>query len=70
MEDYGDHVVVRPVADDPIDAAYGAFASSIRGSLDETWAKHRAAEGKLEDSKAGRNYPHARDRHASDRRSR
>lgn len=37
-EDLGDHVVLRPVPDDPVAAAVGAFASQI-GALGSEEAK-------------------------------
>jgi bifunctional DNA-binding transcriptional regulator/antitoxin component of YhaV-PrlF toxin-antitoxin module len=30
-EDHGDHLVLRPAPDDPVDAAYGVFAEEARG---------------------------------------
>ena len=46
-EDLGDHVVLRPVPDDPVAAALGAFASQI-GALGSEEAKRLDQEEELE----------------------
>ena len=46
-EDLGDHVVLRPVADDPVAAAVGAFATQI-GVLGSEEAKLLDREEELD----------------------
>ncbi len=46
-EDRGDHVVLRPVADDPVAAAAGAFAEQI-GALGSEEAKRLDREEELD----------------------
>jgi bifunctional DNA-binding transcriptional regulator/antitoxin component of YhaV-PrlF toxin-antitoxin module len=46
-EDLGDHVVLRPVPDDPVAAAVGAFATEI-GGLGSEEAKRLDREEELE----------------------
>jgi hypothetical protein len=46
-EDLGDHVVLRPVPDDPVAAAVGAFASQI-GALGSEEAKRLDREEELD----------------------
>jgi bifunctional DNA-binding transcriptional regulator/antitoxin component of YhaV-PrlF toxin-antitoxin module len=53
-EDRGDHVVLRPVSDDPVAAAAGAFATQI-GVLGSEEAKRLDREEELD--------AHGRDRH-------
>jgi bifunctional DNA-binding transcriptional regulator/antitoxin component of YhaV-PrlF toxin-antitoxin module len=43
VEDRGDHVVVRPLPDDPIEAVAGAFAGRI-GPTEKLRARARADE--------------------------
>ena len=47
LEDEGDHLVVRPVPDDPIAAARGAFAGRGRG-LTSTRLKELARSDELD----------------------
>jgi bifunctional DNA-binding transcriptional regulator/antitoxin component of YhaV-PrlF toxin-antitoxin module len=49
VEDYGDHVVLRPFPDDPVEAAYGAFAGRFRHTSDELRAMARAEERRIEE---------------------
>jgi hypothetical protein len=46
-EDHGDHIVLRPVADDPVAAAVGAFATQI-GVLGSEAAKRLDREEELD----------------------
>ncbi len=46
-EDRGDHVVLRPVQDDPVAAAVGAFATQIR-ALGSDEAKRLDREEELD----------------------
>jgi hypothetical protein len=46
-EDHGDHVVLRPVPDDPVAAAVGAFATQI-GALGSEEAKRLDREDELD----------------------
>jgi bifunctional DNA-binding transcriptional regulator/antitoxin component of YhaV-PrlF toxin-antitoxin module len=48
VEDLGDHVVVRPVPDDPIDAARGALKGRI-GSAESLRAMARKDEASADD---------------------
>lgn len=54
-EDRGDHLVLRPAPDDPVDAVYGIFAAEARGEteLAEIRAREREADAEAEASKAG-----------------
>ncbi len=52
-EDLGDHVVLRPVPDDPVAAAAGAFATEI-GALGSEEAKRLDREEELELQDRGR----------------
>jgi bifunctional DNA-binding transcriptional regulator/antitoxin component of YhaV-PrlF toxin-antitoxin module len=47
VEDHGDHVVLRPVPDDPVAAAVGAFATQI-GVLGSEEANRLDREEELE----------------------
>jgi bifunctional DNA-binding transcriptional regulator/antitoxin component of YhaV-PrlF toxin-antitoxin module len=52
-EDRGDHVVLRPAPDDPVDAARGAFAREIGGlGSDEAKRLDRAEEAEAEERRA------------------
>ncbi len=51
VEDHGDHVVVRPVPDDPIAAARGAFKGLI-GPVDELRRQAREDERHAEERRA------------------
>ena len=48
IEDLGDHVVVRPLPDDPIAAARGALKARIRASSAELRSKARHDEAAAE----------------------
>jgi hypothetical protein len=50
VEDRGDHIVVRPVPEDPIAAARGALEGRV-GSTEELRARARADELAAEDRK-------------------
>jgi bifunctional DNA-binding transcriptional regulator/antitoxin component of YhaV-PrlF toxin-antitoxin module len=52
-EDRGDHVVLRPVPDDPVAAALGAFATQI-GALGSEEAKGLDREAELDGQERGR----------------
>jgi bifunctional DNA-binding transcriptional regulator/antitoxin component of YhaV-PrlF toxin-antitoxin module len=55
IEDYGDHLVVRPSPNDPIANARGAFKGKGRNlSSDEARAIYRAEEARAEREKHGR----------------
>lgn len=43
-EDHGDHLVLRPVPDDPVAAAHGVFAHLLDRPLDAIMAEYRAEE--------------------------
>lgn len=43
-EDQGDKLVLRPAADDPIEAAYCALAHEVRGGIDLEEARRAARE--------------------------
>ena len=51
IEDHGDHVVVRPLSDDPIEAAYGAFKDRIRISSEELRKIAREEDARIEKRK-------------------
>ena len=52
IEDRGDYVVVRPVPDDPIEAAYGAFKERIARIPSEELRKiAREGEARIEQRK-------------------
>jgi hypothetical protein len=51
-EDRGDHVVLRPVPDDPVAAAVGAFATQI-GALGAEEAKDLDREEELDGEEPG-----------------
>jgi bifunctional DNA-binding transcriptional regulator/antitoxin component of YhaV-PrlF toxin-antitoxin module len=52
-EDRGDHLVLRPVPDDPVAAAHGVFAHLLDRPLDEVMADYRAEERRAEERKRG-----------------
>ena len=55
-EDRGDHLVLRPVADDPVEAAVGVFAAQIGGlGSDEAKRLDREEELSAEERLEGRN---------------
>jgi bifunctional DNA-binding transcriptional regulator/antitoxin component of YhaV-PrlF toxin-antitoxin module len=49
-EDCGDHLVLRPAADEPLDEVFGAFADHAagQGAVDAIRAAERAAEREAE----------------------
>ena len=49
VEDKGDHVVLRPAPDDPVEAAYGAFAGRFRHTSEELRAMARVEEQRIEE---------------------
>jgi bifunctional DNA-binding transcriptional regulator/antitoxin component of YhaV-PrlF toxin-antitoxin module len=53
VEDHGDAVVVRPAPDDPVEAAYGAFASLGKPTTSELRCAEREAEAEAEERKLG-----------------
>jgi bifunctional DNA-binding transcriptional regulator/antitoxin component of YhaV-PrlF toxin-antitoxin module len=55
VEDHGDHVVVRPVPDDPIEAVRGIFKDEMKGmTTDELRRIAREDERRAEDRKLRR----------------
>jgi AbrB family looped-hinge helix DNA binding protein len=55
LDDQGDQVVLKPVPDDPIAAAAGAFAGEGKGpGLETIRREEREAEAEIEDRKYGR----------------
>ena len=48
VEDRGDHVVLRPAPDDPVAAAYGAFAHLAKRPLREVMAEYDEEERRAE----------------------
>ena len=54
LEDQGDHLVLKPAPDDPIEAAAGAFAGEGRGvGLETIRREEREAELEAEERKFG-----------------
>lgn len=53
VEDHGDHVVVRPADEDPIDRLYGAFAHYPGPTSDELRAQMHEEEQEIEDRRFG-----------------
>jgi len=54
LEDRGEEIVLRPVSDDPLEAAAGAFAGEARGiGLDTIRRDEREAELEAEERKFG-----------------
>jgi len=54
LEDRGEEIVLRPVSDDPLEAAAGAFAGEARGiGLDTIRREEREAELEAEERKFG-----------------
>lgn len=51
VEDRGDTLVVRPAPEDPIEAAYGAFAARTGPSAAALRREERTAEGEVEKRK-------------------
>lgn len=52
-DDRGDHLVLRPAVEDPIEAALGAFADCPGPSTDEIRRLERAEERMIEERKFG-----------------
>jgi AbrB family looped-hinge helix DNA binding protein len=48
VEDMGDHVVLRPAPDDPVAAAYGAFAHLAKRPLREIMKEYDEEERRAE----------------------
>ena len=54
LEDRGEEIVLKPVPDDPLEAAAGAFAAEARGpDLDTIRREEREAEREIEERKFG-----------------
>jgi bifunctional DNA-binding transcriptional regulator/antitoxin component of YhaV-PrlF toxin-antitoxin module len=53
-DDRGDHLVLRPAPEDPIEAALGAFADLPGPTADEARRMLREEEAEIEDRKYGR----------------
>lgn len=54
-DDRGDHLILRPAPDDPIEAARGALAKYFKpGELTKDWQKYREEELEIEERKFGR----------------
>lgn len=53
-DDRGDHLVLRPAPEDPIEAALGAFADLRGPTADEARRLFREEEAEIEDRKYGR----------------
>lgn len=52
VEDRGDHVIVRPLPDDPVAALRGIFKPYLKGiTSDEARARARAEETEIEERK-------------------
>jgi len=52
-EDLGDHLILRPAPEDPIEAAMGAFADSPGPSADQMRQESREEEREAEERKWG-----------------
>ncbi len=52
-DDRGDHLILRPAPEDPIDAALGAFAHLPGPTADEARRMLREEEAEIEDRKFG-----------------
>jgi AbrB family looped-hinge helix DNA binding protein len=52
-DDRGDHLILRPAPEDPIEAAYGAFADSPGPSVDQMRREFREEEREAEERKFG-----------------
>jgi AbrB family looped-hinge helix DNA binding protein len=48
VEDHGDHVVVRPVPEDPVAAVRGIFKDRMRMTIDEARAQVREENERIE----------------------
>jgi bifunctional DNA-binding transcriptional regulator/antitoxin component of YhaV-PrlF toxin-antitoxin module len=51
VEDHGDHVVVRPVPENPITAVRGIFEGRMKTTVDEARAQAREGEREAEEAK-------------------
>ncbi len=51
VEDHGDYVVVRPLADDPIEALRGIWKGRLRMTTDEARARLRKEHAEIEERK-------------------
>ncbi|HEX5584523.1 hypothetical protein [Gaiella sp.] len=56
VEDRGDHLVVRPLPDDPIDALAGIWRDRMKKSTDELRAQAREEEADVEARKLREHY--------------
>jgi bifunctional DNA-binding transcriptional regulator/antitoxin component of YhaV-PrlF toxin-antitoxin module len=54
-DDRGDHLILRPAPEDPIDAAYGAFKNTTGLTLEELRQISREEEREAEERKFGPN---------------
>jgi len=52
-DDRGDHLILRPAPEDPIEAALGAFADLPGPTADEARRMDREEEAEIEDRKFG-----------------
>jgi bifunctional DNA-binding transcriptional regulator/antitoxin component of YhaV-PrlF toxin-antitoxin module len=52
-DDRGDHLILRPAPEDPIEAAYGAFKDSPGPSADQMRQEFREEEREAEERKWG-----------------
>jgi hypothetical protein len=52
-EDHGDHLVLRPAPDDPLEAIRGIFADRPGPSADEMRREFREEEAEIEERKWG-----------------
>ncbi len=52
-DDRGDHLILRPAPEDPIEAALGAFADLPGPNADEARRMFREEEAEIEDRKYG-----------------
>jgi len=52
-DDRGDHLILRPAPEDPIEAAYGAFKDYPGPSLEEALREFREEEREAEERKFG-----------------
>lgn len=56
-DDRGDHLILRPAPEDPIEAAYGAFKNTSGLTLEELRQISREEEREAEERKFGRPDP-------------
>jgi AbrB family looped-hinge helix DNA binding protein len=50
-EDHGDHLILRPAPDDPVDAVYGIFATEAAGRPGSTEIRGQEREADAADEK-------------------